>query len=179
MTTLVDDLEKDHRRLRRYLASYLGEIDKMARGEQADMRLLEFLATYFAQFPDELHHKKEDIIYSRLEAKSGARRAGLENLHEQHEHISTRARHFAEIVKAVLNDEELPVDRIVEEAKTYADILAKHMAGEEGSLFEPARELFTREDWEAVNDEIADLYAMDINFEKAKEAIRIDAFLDR
>lgn len=178
MTTIIDDLAKEHARFRRYLVSYREEIGKLARGEDADVRLLELLATYFSRFPDELHHKNEDIVYARLEGKAGARRVFLEDLHEQHWEISGRARRFAEILRAGLNEREASIARIVEEAESYAAILVEHMRREEELLFLPSQALFTESDWEFVNDEIADLYAKQINFDKAREVLVLEELLD-
>lgn len=178
MSTIIDDLEKDHMRFRRYLAAYQAEVDKLANGRESDFRLLEFLAKYFSQFPDELHHKKEDIIYSRLEAKAQGERITLENLHAQHEELSRQARHFADIMTNILNDQELPIEQVVAEAQKYAATLTAHMCGEEETLFKQARRFFKTEDWTRVNDQFADLYAVDINFEKARHIRDIERLLD-
>ncbi|MEX0645387.1 MAG: hemerythrin domain-containing protein [Parvularculaceae bacterium] len=178
MTTIIDDLAKDHARFRRYLISFREEIAKLARGEEADFALLQFLATYFSQFPDELHHKKEDIIYARLEARMRPQHDALENLHEQHAEISERAGRFAQMMRAVLGEQAMPIGHIVEEAESYAALLGHHMESEDRSLFEPARRQFSKSDWEIVNDGIADLYAVEINFDKAREVLRLEKLLD-
>ena len=178
MASILDDLAEDHARFRRYLTSYREEIGKMANGESADVRLLELLATYFAQFPDELHHKKEDILYGRLEGKARPGDAPLDNLHEQHRVLSQQANHFAGVMEAVLNDAELPISNIVQEAEEYAAILTQHMQSEEASLFDPVRAAFSDSDWAAVEEALAALYALDINFEKVREVRAIEDLLD-
>jgi hemerythrin-like domain-containing protein len=82
------------------------------------------------------------------------------------------------MMRAVLSEQELPIAHIVEEAESYAALLGRHMESEERSLFEPALRQFSKPDWEIVNDNIADLYALDINFEKAREVIRLEEMLD-
>lgn len=179
MTTIIDDLEKDHRRFKRYLVWFAEEVAKLPSGETPDYLLLNLLATYFAEFPDELHHKKEDIIYWRLADKARNRRVTLENLQQQHVEISKRANRFAEIVLSIINNEQLPIDSIVEEAAVYRRILSEHMAGEENCLFRPARALLKRDDWIRIDQAIADLYAEEINFEKARSVLAIERALER
>ena len=177
MTTIIDDLAKEHARFRRYLGWYRDEIDKLSRGG-VDYALLDRLARYFAQFPDELHHKKEDIVYARLEEKTRDRMQALENLHDQHIGLSDRARRFADIVGRVLIDQELPIERVVEAAGDYSTGLIAHMEGEEEILFEPARRLFTVEDWSLIHLEIGELYITGINLEKARRALALEHELD-
>lgn len=178
MTSIIDDLAKDHARFRRFLVAFRDEVARLARRDDPDLRLLELLATYFAQFPDELHHKKEDIIYERLEEKARNLRRPLENLHQQHDAISERAHRFAATMKALLSDQELPVSEIVAAGDDYIRLLSSHMEGEEEALFRPARALFTSSDWRQINEDIADLYALAINFEKAREVLRLEELLD-
>lgn len=178
MAAIIDDLAKDHARFRRYLTSFREEIARLARGEEADFTLLQLLATYFSQFPDELHHKKEDIIYARLEARLRPQREVLENLHEQHAEISARAARFAQMMQAVLGEQEPPIARIIEEAESYAALLGQHMEREDRSLFAPAQTHFSDSDWEIVDGLTADLYADEINFEKAREVLRLEELLD-
>ncbi len=179
MSTIIDDLGRDHARFRRYLTAYKEEIKKLADGLNADFGLLERLAKYFSQFPDELHHKKEDIIYTRIEEKTRNKRRALADLHAQHEELSHRARHFANIMKSVLKDQELPVAQIVDAAENYTTILTAHMQNEEETLFDPARRLFNDNDWAYVNEQVSNLYALDINFEKARQVLEIEKLLDQ
>lgn len=178
MTTIIDDLAKEHARFRRYLGWYRDEIDRLSRGGEADYALLDMLARYFAQFPDELHHKKEDIVYARLEEKARGRTLSLHNLHDQHIELSDRARRFADIVGCVLIDQELPIERVIEAAGDYSAALIAHMDGEEEILFKPARGLFTVEDWSLIHLEIGEMYITGINLEKARQALALEQDLD-
>lgn len=178
MTTIIDDLAREHARFRRYLGWYRQEIGRLSRGVDPDFTLLDMLAHYFSQFPDELHHKKEDIIYSYLEKKTPDRIKPLTNLHEQHCELSTRARRFAEIVERVLIDQELPIEQVVEEAETYFQALIAHMEGEEDSLFQPARALFTADDWSLIHEEICEMYVTGINLEKARQVLALEQELE-
>lgn len=178
MATLITDLEADHARFRRYLAWLNQEIGKLAAGTSPDYLVLNELATYFADYPDELHHKKEDIVYAHLAEKARRRDLALENLQEQHSELSGRAKRFAEIVLLIINNEQLPIAVIVEEASAYRTILTAHMSSEETSLFEPARTLLKKDDWWEIEQAIGDLYADEINFEKARSVLAIEKLLD-
>ena len=179
MATLITDLEEDHARFRRYLAWLNQEIATLAAGQRPDYLLLNELATYFADYPDELHHKKEDIIYARLAEKARGKDIVLEKLQEQHVNLSVRAKRFAEIVMLIINNEQLPIAVIVEGAAAYRSILITHMSAAETSLFEPARTLLNNDDWWEIEQAIGDMYADEVNFEKARSVLAIEAMLDK
>lgn len=178
MSALIENLEGDHKKFRRYLVLFNEEIRKLAQDSGPDYILLNQLATYFAGYPDELHHKEEDIIYAHLAVKARNRRVELLNLQRQHDELSKRADHFSEIVMLILNNEQLPIEKIVEAAETYSATLSAHMSGEESALFKPARSLLSQDDWWAIEQDISELYINDVNYEKARNVLAIESSLE-
>jgi hemerythrin-like domain-containing protein len=140
--------------------------------------LLDMLARYFSEFPDELHHKKEDIIHARLLASRSGGEPALPDLHREHADLSARARRFAEIVDNVLGDQELPIGRVVEEAERYSEALSAHMEAEEETLFKPARARFSTDDWSRIHEDIGEMYVTGINLEKARQVLALEQELD-
>ena len=173
MSGLIENLEADHKKFRRFLVLFNDEIRKLSQNNSPDYVLLNQLASYFAGYPDELHHREEDIIYAHLSVKARNRRVELLNLQQQHDELSKRANHFSEIVMLILNNEQLPIDRIVEAADAYSGILLAHMAGEEATLFKPARSLLTQDDWWEIEQAISELYINSVNYEKARNVLAI------
>jgi len=178
MYNIIDDLEADHRRFQRYLVWLSDEIDSLGEGGDVDYYLLRMLARYFCEYPDELHHKKEDIIYAALAKKLRHARVPLANLHAEHEALSIRAGRFREIVRSIINEQELPRGLVVIEAREYASLLGGHMKSEDISLFAPARKHFSHSDWDTVDDAIADLYAEQIHFDKARSVQELERSID-
>lgn len=165
MTALIENLEADHKRFRRYLDLFNAEVRKLAQSGVPDYVLLNQLATYFAGYPDELHHKEEDIIYAHLSVKARNKRVELLNLQRQHVELSIRANQFSEIVMLILNNEQLPIEKIVKAADAYSIALSAHMSGEESALFIPARSLLSQDDWWTIELAISELYINNVNYE--------------
>lgn len=178
MFDIISDLEEDHRRFRRYLVWLTDEIEAFGRGNDVDYFFLRMLARYFSEYPDELHHKKEDIIYAALTNKLRYARVPLANLHAEHEALSIRAGRFREIIHDIVNDQELPRARVVIEAREYKAQLGNHMMNEDVALFAPARKHLIASDWDAVNCAIADLYAKKINFDKARSVRELERHIE-
>lgn len=179
MTSLIDELRNDHQRFRRYLIWFSEEVSKLGSAGSPDYLLLNMLSTYFADYPDEIHHKKEDILYAHLVKRAKCNRVPLENLQEQHHDLSIRANTFSRIVGAIINNEQLPVAEIASEAYSYSRLLSSHMIREEEILFRPSLKLLSRDVWWNVDQEIGDLLADDVNYEKTRSVLAIEHSLEQ
>ena len=178
MNSILNDLEHDHQRFRRYLIWLTDEVDRLSRGEQPDYTLLNMLAEYFSTYPDEIHHKKEDIIYAALAKKPHPAKLTLTNTRDEHETLGIHGKRFAEIVLQIIEGQQLPIDHIVDAAREYSDLLGRHMSSEEDVLFSPARQLFTKTDWDAISTTINRLLAEGTNSEKTNAILELEKSID-
>ncbi len=181
MNAIIDDLIADHQRFRKFLTHYERELDALRTGGEPDYGLLNDLAEYFSQFPDELHHKKEDIIYEFLIASDDERASSpsqgnerLFDLKSEHDTISRDASTFREGVKQVLAGEQLPRDQLSHFGTDYVLSLRRHMQGEETSFFPRALASISDEDWGVISARISDLSADKVDYEKTREILEIE-----
>ncbi|MFQ5562417.1 MAG: hemerythrin domain-containing protein [Parvularculaceae bacterium] len=178
MRTIIDDLKKDHRRFERFLGWYEHEIAKLSGGGTPNYELLRLLSEYFSLFPDELHHKKEDMVYDVLAGYAAECCEAIHDLREEHVMISKLAGDFAREVEAVLNEQELPVALLIKSARDYVDAMWKHMREEEEVFFPQAIKRLKDEDWRHIHNRAADFFAEEMNVEKAKEIFRTEETLN-
>ncbi len=184
MKTIIDDLICDHNKFRRFLNWYETEVNKLRSGDRPDYNLLEHLAEYFLLFPDELHHKKEDIIYDFLETKNdefsksaalGNQR--LYNLRLEHITISDIAATFKKGVSQALSGQELPRDELVNHASTYIVALRRHINQEEEAFFPRALASLNESDWRKVNLALSDLLSEEVDIYKARYVLELEKSL--
>lgn len=178
MKTIIDDLKKDHRRFERFLGWYEREIAELAGGRSPNYELLRLLSEYFCMFPDELHHKKEDLVYDVLAGYAADCGEALHNLREEHERISKLADDFEREVEAVLNEQELPVELLVKSARDYIGAMWEHMRKEEEVFFPQAIDRLKDEDWARIHEKAADFFAEEINVDRAKQILKIEESLN-
>ena len=184
MNTIIDDLIEDHRRFRIFLNQYERELAELRSGGETDYELLKDLAEYFCLFPDELHHRKEDIIYEFLlemnDARAESRSQGnarLYDLRSDHDAISHAAGIFREGVAQVAAGDQLPRDQLTHYGDEYIIHLRQHMRHEEESFFPRALASIDDAGWDIVNERLGDLLAEDVNLGKAREVLKIEKSL--
>ncbi len=69
MPSFVDQIHNEHINISRILDCLERQIDIFERGEEADFELLGRTLDYLADFPENVHHPKEDYIYEALNIK--------------------------------------------------------------------------------------------------------------
>ena len=160
------------------------EIDNVRSGGEADYYLLQSLADYFSLFPDELHHKKEDIIYDALVEKMAAKTPNaaerFHNLRSDHEKLTEAAERFKEEVAKSSIDPQSDNSALASAASAFVSVQQRHMNSEEQHFFPRVLAMFDDEDWENVNAAYADLLGDAVNMDKAKRVFALeDALLSR
>lgn len=187
MNAIITDLIEDHKRFRFLLTHYEAQLDALRSGGEPRYRLLRDLAQYFSLFPDEVHHKKEDIIYDFLASTedhlSSSPSQGNERLHDirnDHDVISADAATFREGIVQVLAGEQLPRDELSLYGSKYILTLRRHMQHEEESFFPRALSSIEPKAWKEIIDRFGELFAEDIDAHKAREVIEIEkSLMDR
>ena len=187
MNAIIADLMEDHKRFRFLLTHYDHELGALRAGEDPNYRLLRDLAHYFSLFPDELHHKKEDIIYEflatredELAASPSQGNARLHDLRHDHHVISADAATFREGILQVLAGEQLPRDELSLYGSKYILTLRRHMQLEEESFFPRASKSIRDDEWRDLVDRFGDLFAEQIDTRKAREVLDIEkSLMDR
>lgn len=184
MNAVIDDLIEDHRRFRTFLTQYERELDALRSGGETNYALLNDLAEYFCLFPDELHHRKEDIVYEFLiesrDSRSDSPSQGnirLYDLKSEHHGISDAAKTFREGISQALAGAQLPRDQLSHYGAEYVIHLRQHMHHEEESFFPRAIASIDAKGWRSINERLGDLLAVDVNIQKAREVLSIEASL--
>ena len=156
MTTVLDDIERDHANMRRLLDLLQDELGKYAEGEQTDWETVESIAVYFTGFPDTCHHPKEDAIAAVMLEQDAAKAAPLRGLAAQHEELGALARRFAQAVDDVLAEAELSREYFERVSGEFIASQRHHMEMEERHFLPLARQLLGEEDLQQIGTEPPD-----------------------
>ncbi len=181
MPAIIDELIEDHRRFGKFLGWYQRELEKLRTGGEPDYHLLEQLAEYFSLFPDELHHKKEDIVYDfliesddHLSTSASQGNEKMRDLRADHEKISDAAETVRTAFAQVVAGEQLPKDELTHQATTYMVMLQRHMSAEEESFFPRALAALDDKDWKKVDKALEKLLSEKTNAERTRQVLNIE-----
>jgi len=153
MKEAVSILKSEHRSISAVLHA-LKELARMAHDATARPRfqVLRSMVRYIDQYPEKLHHPKEDqYLFARLVARAPETRLLVEELQAEHEE---GARLIRELERALLFMEEgWPVGarEFRNAVEAYAEFHWKHMRKEEQQLLPLAERHLTPEDWKAID----------------------------
>ena len=139
----LDIIREEHRSLAAVLHALLERVDDAT--VPAEPTLLRAMLFYIEQFPERLHHPKEDAYLFRcLRARSGECDALIAELEQQH---AAGAAHLA-VMRSALDAGDAA--HFAHELKDFAQMQWQHMAAEEKLLLPAASRLLQAQDWREI-----------------------------
>ncbi len=156
---LMNGLRGDHRNMALLLDLLDTEIDKLAASEEPDYDLVRDIMLYVTEYPDVVHHPKEDIVFRHLKSLRPEIRTDLERVETDHQYLEESGLKLKNDMEAISNGAKLDRDELIEKFHHYMEQLREHMYWEETDLFSVADELQLYGDWSEVvlkNNEISD-----------------------
>lgn len=156
---LLSGLRSDHRNMALLLDSLDAEIDKLTASREPDYSLVRDIMLYVTEYPDVVHHPKEDFVYRHLATLRPDIQANLERVEKDHQYIEEWGLKLKYDIEALSSGTTPGRDELVAELHEYMEQLREHMYWEETELFSLADELQHYGDWSDVilaNNEISD-----------------------
>jgi hemerythrin-like domain-containing protein len=150
-------IKNEHRTLAAVIDALKHVAEDMALGKLTpDYKLLWSIVYYIDEFPEALHHPKEEqVLFARVRARCHDIDAALDDLGRQH----AGSRSHLDALKTLLGRMEAEIPGAVQAFSTrvsgYATFYYKHMAQEEAEVLPRASEVLTAQDW----DEVAAAFA--------------------
>jgi hemerythrin-like domain-containing protein len=122
---IIDQLVRDHRNMRLLLDIIEEEMNAHADARVPDFDLLRMIAEYTLEYPDLVHHPREDLVFERLVMRDPASKAIVGHLVEAHKELAQLTRRFAAALSDVARDVVLPREWLESLAREY--LLANRM----------------------------------------------------
>jgi len=134
--TMMKELREDHRNMSVVLNLLEDAVEQASAGDDPDFELVDEIMRYMTVYPDAVHHPKEDVVYEQLRDRRPDLAAGLEDVPGDHRDIAILGAALRDDVEAINAGAAVRRDKFIEDAANYVTRLRKHMAWEEGDLFE-------------------------------------------
>ncbi len=150
-------IRQEHAALAAMLRSLPQLLEQSRRhGELPDFGLLRAMLFYVDEFPERVHHRKEDeLLFPRLRARCPELAATLAQLERDHEHGERAIR---DLEHALLAFEVLGAPRreaFERAVKAYVEFYLQHMALEESHILPAAQRVLDAADWAAIDTAFA------------------------
>lgn len=133
--SVSDQLRADHRNMVLLLDLLEAETEKFSTTGEPDYELLGSVMTYMAEYPDAVHHPREDRLYNHLKSLQPDLDASLERVESDHKELEDAGAKLLKQVEALAAGGSTDRDALIHGLKSYAQHLRKHMYWEEQTLF--------------------------------------------
>lgn len=154
MSNVVAALERDHANIAKLLNLVESEILAIEVGKTPAYSLLQDIMHYMVQYPGRFHHPKEDLIFTQLLKRYPEARDDVDDLLEEHISIGLAGQEFDRILRTSDADSLDVREHLAAAGFAYIWALREHMLKEEKKLFPLAMEVLTKEDWQAIDEEV-------------------------
>jgi hemerythrin-like domain-containing protein len=147
MAYAIEILRREHANMGKLLSLLEHQITKVEQAQNPDYELIKSIADYFADFPANCHHPKEDVVYRKLCERAPEAANAMGDLEEEHGSVATRLDDLNRAIDNILLEMEVSRDNFCAVARRFIDDERKHMLMEERYFFPAALDALHDEDW--------------------------------
>ena len=154
MPKALNVIKDEHRSLGAIMHGFLYLVDEIRAGRmKADFKLLHAMLYYLENFPEKLHHPKEDAFlhrYMRLRSPDAA--AILEVVEEEHRQSHAQSEAMLAALANYEKNGEVARDAFLDAVSHYAEFQWRHIDREEDEVLPMAVAILTADDWSAIDE---------------------------
>lgn len=147
MPRVIEDLRREHSNIARLLDLLERQVELLESAGAPDYSLMLEIMEYTLNYPDLYHHPKEDLVFRKLIERDANAAAAARELIEEHEALGRATREFADTLRNVSLDAEVPRAHVIARAREYIDLNRRHMEKEETNVFPLALQSLEAGDW--------------------------------
>jgi hemerythrin-like domain-containing protein len=132
------------------------EIRNLETGSPVDIGLLQSVAAYFSDYPDECHHPVEELVLRRLCMRDSDAVPDPDKLSKDHLEIARITKLFATTLGAAASNGDGRTPALGKIMKEFVERYRNHMSMEEEHFFPAAAKALTKEDWAEIDFSVFD-----------------------
>ena len=155
MSSVLKELHREHRKTARLLDLLERQAGLLEGCTAAELTQLRQLIRYFGLYREQVHHKKEDIVFAYLRRRCPASMELIHDLQSEHALLNDLMARFATLIDRVGSDTQVDQQIIQVEVSEFVTVSRAHMTREELNLFRLAADELTEQDWLQISREIS------------------------
>jgi hemerythrin-like domain-containing protein len=145
---IIRALGDEHRYQARLLNLLERQVGLLNQRQAPDYEAMHGVMRYMTQFPDRLHHPKEDLVFEKIVLRDRSAEPKVKELLQAHEEIIVKGRRLLEAIgHGRKGDAQADPNVLRKSAHAYIGALRRHMDIEHLHMFPLAQQVLTAEDW--------------------------------
>jgi cbb3-type cytochrome oxidase maturation protein len=149
MPGVMEQLKTDHVRIARLLDILERELAALDANARVDFDLMHDVMIYMTEYPDQIHHPTEDLVFERMQAR-GLETARIAELLREHRGLAIKGRHFRDEIESVVDGALVARAELKAQGADYIEFLRAHVAKEDSEVFPAAASRLEELDWQWV-----------------------------
>jgi hemerythrin-like domain-containing protein len=156
MADIMQSLHQDRTNLGKMLKILEREIAVLEGGALPDLEIIGDILRYCMNYPDKVHHPKEDMVMRCLVDRDGATPNLLWNLEKEHGQLAEITAELHKFVDDARQGGDVDKIRLLVLLQRFVSSYWSHMEMEETQFFPQALKVLGDSDWREVADTIED-----------------------
>ncbi|MBP9907807.1 MAG: hemerythrin domain-containing protein [Rubrivivax sp.] len=149
---IIRALGDEHRYQARLLNVLERQVGLLNQRQVPDYEVMHGVMRYMTQFPDRLHHPKEDLVFEKLVQRDPGAEARVRELLHAHETIIEKGQQLLEAIEHCRKGDAQADPNVLRKAShAYIGSLRRHMDIEHLHMFPRAQQVLTAADWAEVD----------------------------
>jgi hemerythrin-like domain-containing protein len=150
MHTLLSQLQDDHRHLDRMLDLLEHQVGLLHHGSMPHYPLMFEIVAYLCEFPDRIHHPREDLIYQRMASFQAGLNSLIETILNEHARLHRITGEFGGLLRRVIERGDVPREAVVQAGHDFIQQHRMHIAREEREIYPCAEAMLDEVDWRRI-----------------------------
>ena len=153
---LLNRLHKEHVDITRLLDLLDRQLALFSAGQPADYDTIGAILQYCQEYPDAVHHPKEDLVYGRLRDRNPALAAEVGDLEEDHRKLAEMTLSLSALIERALAEETVNREQVHNLTRDFIGRYRRHIKREEQSVFPAALDALSDQDWSDIDSQLDD-----------------------
>lgn len=156
LPSAVVTLQDEHRYMNLLLATLEEQLETADLAAPEDYFLMQDIVRYLHDYPDEVHHPTEDLLFDKLVLRKPDTSRDVARLRRDHDKLSVNtAKLLQSLEDAAARHTPESADTVGAELTEYIGRLRRHMTFEETHLFPIAVRCLAHKDWQAIETRLS------------------------
>ncbi|MEJ2058971.1 MAG: hemerythrin domain-containing protein [Gammaproteobacteria bacterium] len=154
MGDMLDTLREDHVNLSKLLVLLSDQLATLQAGDTPDYNLMRDIVDYIDNYPDLVHHPREDVMFEVYLEHHRKQRKEINELMEEHKLLPELTDRLLESIDAILSDAIQEREAFETRLYDYIQIQRRHLDTEEATVFPTIRAALKEDDWRRIEAEV-------------------------
>lgn len=151
VSTFIDELLTEHENIAKILTLIEAELNELGNHNRGNHGLLSDAVKYMTDYPDLVHHPKEEVMFYWLQVKAPYLQAVIIKLGQEHNELANQGAKLQRIIKVLPDHDPVGSDELTLQGHLYTAMHREHMHLEETHVFPFAEQRLMHSDWRKID----------------------------